>query len=341
MQAGNELLHLIDKIIDISKIESAQVEIEEVLFEFDDLPLKMASLFENEAQQKGLRFACHVASDVPVKLIGDPTHLEQILTHFISNAIKFTEQGEVVLDVSLVNNTKKEGNYRRINEEMLNIEECNLLFSVTDTGVGIPKQKLQSIFDSFSQADSSNTKAYGGVGLGLTISKKLIEMMGGEVWVESAEGKSSAFHFTVKLWQQIKNNEISLTGSNLNGIKLLIVDENLAYQSIIKDELDQQGATVVLAQNSADGMQALINSEADQQFDLVVADHVLSDMDNVGFIDKIRNQYHKRKDIPVLLLGAYCKYSNFTREDKFSAVSCIKKPVRTASLIVAIKQAVS
>ncbi len=344
MQAGNDLLRLIDEIIYISKIESSQVEIEEVSFEFDDLPLKMASLFESRAQEKGIQFTCHIASDVPVKLIGDPAHLEQVLTHFISNAIKFTKQGEIVLNVLLAdkaNEADKDASHKCTNKEMGDVKACYLQFSVTDTGVGIPEQKLQSIFDSFYQADSSNTRAYGGVGLGITISKKLIEMMGGEVWVESVEGKGSTFFFNVKLWQQIKNNKTALMNANLSGLKLLIIDDSLAYQSIIKDELSQQGATIVLAQNCADGMQALIKSEAAGLFDLVIVDCMLPGMNNITFIEKIQSQYYRGNEIPVLLLGAYCKYCNVAQGGNLGVASCIKRPVRTAKLVAAIKQAVN
>ncbi|MCF6355246.1 MAG: ATP-binding protein [Candidatus Polarisedimenticolaceae bacterium] len=340
MQAGNDLLHLIDEIINISKIESSQVEIEAVPFELDGLPLKIASVFEKKAQAKGLQFTCHVASDVPIKLIGDPAHLEQILTHFISNAIKFTEQGEVVLNVSLADKnseTKKEINLKYSNRERDRVEECYLQFSIADTGVGIPKQKLHAIFDSFSQADSSSTKVYGGVGLGVTISKKLIEMMGGEVWVKSVEGRGSTFYFNVRLWQQAKNSEAVLTDVDLSGVKLLMIDGSPAYQFFVKDELVQQGATVVLTQSRVDEMPPLMNSEAGYVFDLVIVDHLLPNKDDITFIDKIRTQYRIKKDIPILLLGAYCKYFKATPDVKLGAVSCIKKPVRTADLISEIK----
>ncbi|GEM_PF-2343754 len=340
MQAGNDLLHLIDEIINISKIESSQVEIEAVPFELDGLPLKIASVFEKKAQAKGLQFTCHVASDVPIKLIGDPAHLEQILMHFISNAIKFTEQGEVVLNVSLADKnseTKKETSLKYANREGDSVKECYLQFSIADTGVGIPKQKLHAIFDSFSQADSSNTKAHGGVGLGVTISKKLIEMMGGEVWVESVEGRGSTFYFNVRLWQQAKNSETVLADVDLSGVKLLMIDGSPAYQSFVKDELAQQGATVVLAQSHADEMQPLMGSEAEPVFDLVIVDHLLSDKDDITFIEKIRGQYRIKKDISILLLGAYCKYFKATPGVKLGTASCIKKPVRTADLIFEIK----
>jgi len=342
MQAGNDLLHLIDEIINISKIESSQVVLEEVPFEFDDLPLKMASLFEKRAQEKGLQFTCHVAPDVPSKLVGDPGYLEQILTNFISNAIKFTEHGEIGLDVRLANtNNKAEENVspKHVSKEIGEVEECHLQFSVTDTGVGIPAQKLQSIFDSFSQADSSNTREYGGVGLGITISKRLIEMMDGEVWVESEEGKGSTFYFNVKLWQQVKENKKKAAPDiDLHGMKLLIIDDSLVYQSIVKNELSQYGASVVMVQSCADGVEALVGSEPDNVFDLVVIDYLLPEMDDTKFIEEIRDKSLEGKQSPILLLGAYCKYIDAARMAEFG-VACIKKPVRTANLIFEIKKA--
>ncbi len=343
MQASNDLLHLIDEIINLSKIESSQVEMDEVLFEFDDLPLKIASVFEKKAQAKGLLFTCHVASDVPVKLIGDPAHLEQILTHFISNAIKFTRQGEVVLRVSLTeqkDEIKEESGLKYANGKMEDVEACHLQFSVTDTGVGIPAHKLDTIFDSFSQADSSNTRAYSGAGLGITISKKLIEMMDGEVWVESEEGKGSAFHFNVRLWRPVKNSATIRREMALDGMKLLMIDESLTYQSFVKEELVRQGAEVVMVQNHADGMRVLTDGEADGVFDLlVVVSRLLSDDENRRFIEEIRSRHVLKKDMSILILGAYCKYFEAALDASHGAVSCAKKPVRTDGLVSEIRKA--
>ena len=346
MQAGKELLYLIDEIINISKIESEQIVLEEFPFEFDDLPLKMASIFEKNAQEKGLQFTCHVASDVPAKLIGDPANLEQILTHIISNAIKFTEQGEVLLNVRLASRNKE--NEKTLNSKCITsesymgeVEECYIEFSVVDTGVGIPKQKQQLIFDSFSQADASNTREYSGVGLGVTISKRLIEMMGGEVWIESEEGKGTGFYFDVRLWQQTNDSiSRSIEEIDLNNIKVLVIDDSKTYQSIVKHELNQRGASVVQAQSCADGIEALEASESSKNFDVLVIDYLLPDMNAAKFIESIRLQY-VGSDVPVLLLGAYCKYFDGAYVIDFDSVTCIKKPVRVSELILEIKKAIS
>jgi len=345
MQAGSELLHLIDEIINISKIESSQVVLEEVPFEFDDLPLKMASVFEKSAQEKGLQFTCHVASDVPTRLVGDPANLGQILTHIISNAIKFTEQGEVVLDVCLSernNQNETPSTPKFINNYIGEVEECYIQFSVTDTGVGIPKQKQQLIFDSFSQADASNTREYNGVGLGVTISKRLIEMMGGEVWIESEEGKGTKFYFNVRLWRQAKKeSKSSVIDFDLTGVKLLVIDDSAAYQAVVKNELLQHGASVMQVQNCTDGINALKSMGLSDAFDLLITNYLLPEMDGVKFVEEIRSQYMEEKEVPVLLLGPYCKYFDAARTIKLGNVSCIKKPVRTTTLLLEIKKALS
>ncbi len=344
MQAGNDLLHLIDEIINISKIESAQVVLDEVPFEFDDLPLKLASIFEKMAQEKGLKFTCHVASDVPKRLVGDPATLEQILTHILSNAIKFTEHGEVALNVCLAstNDIKTELNQCAVDRKEGKIEACYLQFSVADTGIGIPKQKQHAIFDSFSQADSSSTREYAGVGLGVTISKRLVEMMGGKLWVESEEGKGSTFYLDVRLWKQIEvNNKNSVKEVDLTGMKLLVVDDSLTYQSIIKDELTRYGVSVTQAESCKDGVNALKDAAFNEAFDLMVVDYELPEMDVIKFIEKIKNQYVGGSAFPILFLGAYCKYLDGANVINLDFVNYIKKPVRTADLLIEIEKAVS
>ena len=345
MQAGKELLHLIDEIINISKIESEQIVLEEFPFEFDDLPLKMASIFEKSAQEKGLQFTCHVESDVPIKLIGDPANLEQILTHVISNAIKFTEQGEVVLNVRLAPGNKKSekaANSKCITSDSYvgEVKECYIEFSVVDTGVGIPKQKQQLIFDSFSQADASNTREYSGVGLGVTISKRLIEMMGGNVWIESEEGKGTRFYFDVRLWQQVHDDIKSNTEEiDLTGIKILVADDSLAYQSIVKPALNQCGASVVQTQSYVEALNVVKAKKSSGAFDLLIIEE-FPDMNAAEFIKKIR-QHSAKAEVPMLILGAYCKYFDAAYAVNLDSVTCIKKPVRTSDLLLEIKKAVS
>src|SRR5678816_4277721 len=183
-RAGDNLLHLINDILDLSKVEASQLELERTRFSLDDLLGKVTEMVAIRAQEKGLALVCEIAPEVPRNLIGDPTRLRQVLLNLLGNALKFTESGEVALRVTSDHEPAHPGVLR---------------FTISDTGIGIPDEKLGAVFERFTQADSSTTRRYGGTGLGLTISKRLVELMGGRISVESDLGKGSVFSFTVPL----------------------------------------------------------------------------------------------------------------------------------------------
>jgi signal transduction histidine kinase len=183
-RAGDNLLHLIDDILDLSKVESLQLELERTGFSLNDLLEKVTEMVAVQAHEKGLALVCNIAPKVPTDLVGDPTRLRQVLLNLLGNAIKFTESGEVALRVAPDAGSSVPGALR---------------FTISDTGIGIAGEKLGAVFERFTQADSSTTRRYGGSGLGLTISKRLVELMGGRIWVESQVGKGSVFSFAVPL----------------------------------------------------------------------------------------------------------------------------------------------
>ncbi|MBI3592717.1 MAG: PAS domain S-box protein, partial [Nitrospirae bacterium] len=202
--AGEALLTLINDILDFSKVEAGQLSLEAIDFDLNEVLEKLCEIIAIKAHAKGIKLAYHIMPDVPKYLIGDPHRIRQILVNLIANAIKFTEKGEVVITVG---NQKTEDNFVTLN------------FSVRDTGVGIPQEKLESIFERFTQCDASTTRKYGGTGLGLTISKRLVEMMGGDIWIESKSGKGSIFHFTIKLVVQPENFSIRKAAGESIAIK--------------------------------------------------------------------------------------------------------------------------
>src|ERR1041384_3484636 len=183
-RAGDNLLHLIDDILDLSRVETSQIELEWTEFSLKDLLEKVTEMVAVGADEKGLALVCEIAPKVPSDLIGDPTRLRQVLLNLLGNAIKFTESGEVALRVTPDEDSSVPGSLR---------------FTISDTGIGIPGEKLGAVFERFTQADSSTTRRFGGSGLGLTISKRLVELMGGRIWVESIVGKGSVFSFAVPL----------------------------------------------------------------------------------------------------------------------------------------------
>ena len=185
--SGDSLLVLINDILDHSKIEAGKLELETIDFDLRPTLESLSDVVAIKAEEKGIEFACLIENSVPTRLKGDPGRLRQILTNLTGNAVKFVDRGEVSIRVSL----KKEANTR-----------VTLLFEVKDTGIGIPKDRMDRLFKSFSQVDASTTRKYGGTGLGLTISEQLVKLMGGEIGVESEEGKGSTFRFTVVLEKQ-------------------------------------------------------------------------------------------------------------------------------------------
>ncbi|HED05203.1 MAG TPA: hybrid sensor histidine kinase/response regulator, partial [Ignavibacteria bacterium] len=214
--SGDQLLVIINDILDFSKIESGKLELETQPFDLRDCIEDSLELVASKSGEKGLDLAYLIENNTPVTISGDVTRLRQILTNLINNAIKFTEKGEVFVSAS----AKKLEEYEN---------EYEIFFSVKDTGIGIPKDKINLLFKSFSQVDTSTTRNYGGTGLGLAISKRLAEMMGGKMWVESIEGEGSTFYFTIKADSVSSQSKIYLkhqSSQQLKGKRALIVDDN-------------------------------------------------------------------------------------------------------------------
>ncbi|MBI2471282.1 MAG: hypothetical protein HYV59_08590 [Planctomycetes bacterium] len=229
--AGDNLLDIINDILDLSKVESGQLQLETVAFDLGELIEKTCDVMSIRAHKKNLELACHIMPDVKSDMVGDPVRLRQIIVNLIGNALKFTESGEIVLKVENTDTTKEAGK----------MGGAELLFSVSDTGIGIPHDKLDMIFESFTQADSSTTRKYGGTGLGLSISKRLVEMMGGRIWVESEEGKGSTFKFTATLGVQESPHKHKAHSKppelDIKGMKTIIIDDNATNRLILKTVL--------------------------------------------------------------------------------------------------------
>lgn len=229
-RSGNHLLELINDILDLSKVESGQFELEQIRFDLHEVLDKATELMALRAQEKGLELLVSTASDVPIDLIGDPHRLRQVVLNLVGNAIKFTERGEVAVRVTNDNEASQPGTLR---------------FAVSDTGIGIPSEKLSNVFERFTQADGSTTRLYGGTGLGLAISKRFIERMGGRIWVESSLGKGSVFYFTVQFGiPQSQSSAEASPGIELMGVRTLLVSSNKGSRALAEEALQSWGATV-------------------------------------------------------------------------------------------------
>jgi PAS domain S-box-containing protein len=264
--SGQSLLSLINDILDYSKIEAKKLDLEVLDFNLTSLLDDFAATFAVRAQEKGLELLYAADPDVPTLLYGDPGRLRQILTNLAGNAIKFTQAGEVAIRVSLAE---------------MNEHDILLRFSVRDTGIGIPADKIHRLFDKFSQVDASTTRQYGGTGLGLAISKQLAELMGGEVGVSSEEGKGSEFWFTVRVGVQVSEVHMDTTPiADLDGVRVLIVDDNATNREIQTTRLTSWGMRPSEAQDGPEALQALYRAMAENDpFQVAVIDMQMPGMD--------------------------------------------------------------
>ena len=248
-RGGDTLLSLINDILDLSKVEGGHLELERNEFELREVAERTTELLAIRAHEKGLELVCQVMPDAPCRLVGDAMRLRQILVNLIGNAIKFTERGEVVVRVA--NDSAADG-------------PGGVLVSVSDTGIGIPAEKLEIIFQSFTQADASTTRTYGGTGLGLTISKRLVGLMGGRIWVESIVGQGSTFHFTARLGipEQAASHPAERQ-PDLHGLRTLVVDDNATNRLVLRAMLGAWGVEVTEADSGERGLAELHRAKAE------------------------------------------------------------------------------
>jgi signal transduction histidine kinase len=277
--SADSLLTVINDILDFSKIEAGKIDLEAIDFDLRDClecTLKTVAL---RADEKGLELLCEVAAEVPEVVRGDSTRLRQVVINLVGNAIKFTDEGEVALKVQA---EAQEGQDRL------------LRFTVSDTGIGIPKDKQESIFAPFSQADTSTTRKYGGTGLGLTISTRLVEMMGGKIWVESEVGRGSQFHFTARLGvadvKEIKVGSIA-PPETLRGVKVLVVDDNRTNRRILEGMLKRWAMRSTCVEHGEDALAQLTGArEAGEPYGLILTDMHMPKMDGFTLIERIRQR---------------------------------------------------
>ncbi len=286
--SANTLLNLINDILDFSKIDAGKLHLEEVPFSLEDVLGNIANVVGMQAEEKGLEFLFHVDPQINYCLIGDPLRLGQVLMNLAGNAVKFTEQGEIVISVLL---------------EDLQKDELTLQFSVRDTGIGLQKDQVSGLFSAFSQADDSITRKYGGTGLGLAICKQLAEMMGGRIWAVSEPGQGSDFFFTTKLRISAKKkNQRSRRGKLPEGLRALVVDDNKTARDVLVSILTSLSITVDTA---VDGQSAikLLNEAMEQgvAYDVVLLDWIMPGIDGIETARRIKSHTSHAK-IPAMLM---------------------------------------
>src|SRR2546427_7169607 len=326
--SGESLLNVINDILDFSKIESGKLELEQIKFNLYNFLGEAIKPLALRAHQKGLEFACDIAPELQPELIGDPGRIRQVLINLVGNAIKFTEQGEVLIEIKSGSATD-----RRVKLE----------FTVSDTGIGIPAEKHKLLFQAFTQADSSTTRKYGGTGLGLAISTRLVAMMGGKIWVESAEGKGSKFHFTVQMLQAATQPNLASPAlpTELQGEPVLVVDDNETNRSILYKMTAGWGMRPVAVKG---GKEALAAMEAARQrggqFRVILIDARMPGMDGFQLAEKIKQKSELAQAI-ILMLTSAGQPGEAARCSELGISGYLLKPLLKADLLSALLRVLS
>jgi PAS domain S-box-containing protein len=315
--SARSLLTVIDDILDFSKVEAGKLEIDSVDFNLHVMMDEFAEMMAERAAEKQLEFICAVAPEVTANLRGDPGRLRQVLLNLASNAMKFTHQGEVAVRVSLISETDA---------------EVSLRFVVRDTGIGIPAEKQQLLFTSFTQVDASTTRKYGGTGLGLAISKKLVELMGGKIGLESKEGEGSEFWFTLPLARQPAGRHVNSPKVSLRGKRVLTVDDNTTNREVLTAQLRSWGAMVAAVESGATALVSLHQAvETGNPFDLAILDMMMPGMDGAALGRAILAD-DTLKEIPLVMMTSLGERGDAIRFKEIGFAAYLTKPVRQSDL---------
>jgi len=322
---GNALLGLINDILDLAKIESGRLTLERTDFDLEDLVGGVAKMLAVRAHAKGYEILSHVTAKVPPRLCGDPLRLRQILINLLGNAVKFTDSGQVLVTVEL---------------DDTSTGSPALHFSVSDTGIGIARDKIEAVFSNFTQADSSTSRPYEGSGLGLSIAKRMVELMGGRIWVESELGRGSVFHFTAPFAEATTaaDDEKMVASQNLRDARVLIVDGDQTSRLILNEMMTKAGARVVEAQNGTEALRQIEEARrAGNQFGFMLFDYRTPQMDGREVAQRLRAS--SEQDPTILMLTSDDLKLNLSRFDEYELDGYLTKPVRRRELFEAIANA--
>jgi len=318
--SGEALLRVLNDILDISKIEAGRLELENIDFNLRETFEEAVDLFARQAHEKGLELVYVMEKDVPVMLKGDPVRLRQVLMNLVGNAVKFTEKGQVEIQVSTME---------------INVDSSVISVEVKDTGIGVCNEVQQEIFDAFSQADGSVTRKYGGTGLGLTICRQLCEMMGGSIEVESVPGAGSTFRFNVRLKngaRPAQGEQIPVSG--LRGLRVLIVDDNETNRLVLQEQVEHWG---MVAMSAGDGVRALemlrSSSSRGAPFDLAILDQMMPGLDGIELARTIRSD-PLISQVKLLMLTGH--YGTIDQSGEAGNLVRLTKPVRQSQLYNAL-----
>jgi len=320
------LLALLNDILDYSKMDAGKMDIDPIDFNLRDCLGDTMKSLGLRASQKGIEIASDIHADVPDALVGDPGRLRQIVMNLAGNALKFTERGEVILSVEVVSRTEK---------------DIELHFTLSDTGIGIPADKQSQIFEAFKQADGSMTRKYGGTGLGLAISSRLVEMMGGRIWVESELGKGSRFQFTVHMLVQNRpeRKRVPRSLQSLENMPVLVVDDNATNRQILFKVLRNWQMRPVAVDGGNAAMAALETAHArGETFPLILIDAQMPEMDGFELSSRIK-QHTDWGTVAILMLSSAGMRGDGERCREMGIAAYLTKPVKNSDLLEVIEGA--
>jgi PAS domain S-box-containing protein len=321
--SADSLLNIINDVLDFSRIEAKKIELESINFKLKDFVNDVVSSMSVLAEKKGLETLCHIAPDTPTYVKGDPGRIRQILVNLISNAIKFTQKGEIVVSLKVKSRISK---------------KVNLQFTVSDTGIGIPESKKKLIFQSFTQADGSTTRKYGGSGLGLAISSSLVDLMGGQIWVESHERKGSKFHFTIGIEARDKPPETFKPSDvrKLEGQPVLVVDDNATNRRILKEMLINWKMKPDLVSSGKMALRSLRQMQNNEKFySLILVDAQMPEMDGFTLVDKINMEFEDQSPA-IMMLTSLGIRGDASRCQHLGISVYLVKPVKQSELLESI-----
>jgi CheY-like chemotaxis protein/HPt (histidine-containing phosphotransfer) domain-containing protein len=319
--ASDILLHIISDILDFSKIEAKKLTMENIKFNLRTTIEDAVSLLVPKAAEKGLEIYTMIKTGVPEEVIGDPSRLRQILNNLISNAVKFTKKGEISVTVDCLEEENDIG--------------C-LSFEVKDTGIGIRNEHINTIFQSFSQADASTTRKYGGTGLGLAISNELVKMMGGEISVHSIYGEGSTFKFNIKLKITKRVSEHNFIFEKLNGVNILIVDENANNRKSVSSYFEGTGLKAFEAKDGASAITTILSNANNQnKISVAIIDHQMPDMSAYELATTLKTIPYA-KDIKLILVTSVTQKGDAKIAKEYGFSSYLAKPVRKYDLLDSI-----
>jgi signal transduction histidine kinase/DNA-binding response OmpR family regulator/HPt (histidine-containing phosphotransfer) domain-containing protein/HAMP domain-containing protein len=316
--AGTSLLAVINDILDFSKIEAGRLDIETTDFELEEVISSVTTLTAQPAHDKGLEFLVHVAPGIPEHLLGDPVRIGQILTNCVGNAVKFTERGEVRVDIERLEHTG---------------QKVQLKFAVRDTGIGMTREQADRLFQPFTQADMSTTRKHGGTGLGLTICRRLVELMGGRIWLESEPGVGTTFFFTVWVGIGEEKSARANVSEKLSRLRVLVVDDNAAARQILREPLSTVASRVDVVASGKEAITAIQEHDPSDPYDIVFMDWRMPGMDGLQASRHIKSDETLRHQPAIVLVTAFGREEVREQAERLQLDGFLVKPVTRSTIV--------